>query len=685
MKRTLSERYEPGLGSRLWRPVKTRELIIGLVLALVLPWFAAWMTTDLSVFERFPGLTFLAATVGATLVGRLSASVVATVTSATLVTYNQLLPEGGIDNAALDLLALAFFVAVSFSVAYALAQKEAASERAAADRSGIERLAAEVAVERNTIEQILQQMPVGVIVTDAQGTMTVANRRAAEILRVRVPLGQPLQDYIGESAETIHPVRENGVAYRPEELPLARALAAGEVVLGETMTIERADGSAVNVEVDAAPIRRRGGAGIDGAVASFQDVTQRLEAQADLARISKRLLQIQTVTDATLGGLGVDDLVGLLLPKMRQVLDTDSATLLLVDRTGAFLVEHTTVGAETDGSATPIPIGTGIAGKIASTLAPLVAEDLSTYEVVRSWLTREMRSLMGVPLVYRGQIKGVIHVATRSTRRFTTDDLEVAELTANRIAAALERAALYDSRSAMAQELQRSLAPSTLPHIDGVELAALYRPFSPDQEIGGDFYDIYPHGEGTWGVVVGDVSGKGPKAAAIMGLAAHTVRALARYESRPSAVLSALNATLLRAERVNEEQFCTACEMRLRTEGGHVRVTLCVAGHPLPLLMRADGSVEEAGVPGTLLGSFGEPELHDAAFDLGPGDALVAYTDGLVERRDVGIDEGQRSLAELLSTCTGLSGGEIAARIERDLVEGADLDDDVAVFVIRKT
>ena len=138
-----------------------------------------------------------------------------------------------------------------------------------------------------------------------------------------------------------------------------------------------------------------------------------------------------------------------------------------------------------------------------------------------------------------------------------------------------------------------------------------------------------------------------------MGLAAHTVRALARYESRPSAVLSALNQTLLRAERVNEEQFCTACEMRLRAEPGHLRVTLCVAGHPLPLMMRADGSVEEAGVPGTLLGSFGEPELHDVVLDLRKGDALVAYTDGLVERRGVGIDEGQRDLADLLSTLHG--------------------------------
>ncbi len=677
-----AERSDPRLGSRLWRPEKTAELITGLGLAIVLPWFAAWMARDLAVFERFPGLTFLAATVAATLVGRLSASVVATVSSAVLVTTSHLLP-GGLDNLVINLLALLFFVAVSFTVAYALALKDAAGEQAAAGRSEIERLAAEVAAERNTMQQILTQIPHGVMVVDVEGKPTFTNARAKDILESGGTERPDLDEAAAEMLWTAR--RPDGTSYEPDEHPLMRSAATGEIVTGETMMVQRADGTMVTISIDSAPIASTGGVGIEGAVSSFQDVTERLDTLERLARTTRRLSRIQTVTDATLAGLGVDELADQLLRKIREVLGADSATLLLLDRTGAALVEHTTVGVETDGTTISVPIGRGFAGKIASTISPIVVEDLSTYEVVRPWLTRTMRSLMGVPLVYRGQVKGVIHVATRTHRRFTEDDIEVAELAANRIAAALERAALYDSRSAMAQALQRSLLPSTLPQIDGVELAGLYHPFSPDHEIGGDFYDAYPHGEGAWGVVVGDVSGKGPNAAAIMGLAAHTVRALARYESRPSAVLSALNETLLRAERVNEAQFCTACEMRLRAEANHLHVTLCVAGHPLPLVVRADGSVEEAGVPGTLLGSFVDPELHDVVLDLRPGDALVAYTDGLVERRGVGIDAGQRTLAALLSTLTGLSGSDIAARIERELVDDVVLDDDVAVFVIRKT
>jgi serine phosphatase RsbU (regulator of sigma subunit) len=125
--------------------------------------------------------------------------------------------------------------------------------------------------------------------------------------------------------------------------------------------------------------------------------------------------------------------------------------------------------------------------------------------------------------------------------------------------------------------------------------------------------------------------------------------------------------------------------MRLKVEPGHLRITLCSAGHPLPMVLRANGAIEQVGEPGTLLGSFRDLALHDVVLDLGPGDALVAFTDGLVERRDDGIDEGQRALAELLSTCTELSASEIKARIERDLVQTTTLDDDVAVFVIRKT
>ena len=461
-----------------------------------------------------------------------------------------------------------------------------------------------------------------------------------------------------------------------------RSLRHGQVVIGERMSIERADGSEVMIDVDTSPIRE--GGEITGGVAVFQDVTERVEVQRRLERTTERLEQIQAVTDAALASLSFDELADRLLHTVRQVLQTDSATLLLVDRSGTLLREHMTVGVETDGPDSPIPIGRGIAGSIAGSVTPLVIDDLSTKEAVRHWLTDRMRSFMGVPLVYRGQVRGVIHVATIDERHFSDDEVGVLELAATRIAAALERASLYDSRSAMSQALQQSLLPATLPTIEGVEIAALYRPFSPNDDVGGDFYDVFPHGSGAWGAVVGDVSGKGPGAAAVMGIAAHTVRALARYEERPSAVLGALNDILLGAERVATERFCTACQMRLRPGPEQLQVTVCLAGHPMPFVVRADGRVEQLGEPGTLLGTFADPVLHDVAIDLWPGDAIVAYTDGLVERRDLGIDVGEVQLAELLSGCAGFSADAIVERIEQHLVDQLLPDDDVAVVVVRQ-
>ena len=319
-------------------------------------------------------------------------------------------------------------------------------------------------------------MPGGVVVAAADGTL-MTNERAGQIFNVSIPGGHRLEEYrdMPELAalRAFHP---DGTPYPPEEGPLVRAL-QGEVILDEIMVVERADGSKVTVQVDAAPIGRSE-AGVEGAVATFHDVTERLAMQADLARASERLRQVQTITDAALGGLGVDDLVALLLPKVRDVLGTDSATLLLVDRTG------TAAGRALDGRRRVRRRGYAGAdrtrhrrqdrehGRADRRRRPV---DLRGRAIVAR--SSEMRSLMGVPLVYRGRVRGVVHVATREPRHFTADDVQLAELAANRIAARARASRPLRQPASMALELQRSLLPSTLPSIDGVELAALYRPY----------------------------------------------------------------------------------------------------------------------------------------------------------------------------------------------------------------
>jgi serine phosphatase RsbU (regulator of sigma subunit) len=656
-----------------------RDLLIGLALAVILPAAAAWLVRGIEVFDRLPGVPFLLAVIVAALVGRLVAGVIASFVSSVLILWFEL-PVGASSLDLGDMVGVGAFMAFSFLVAYSLASKDAA--RDAADRAGseIEALARTLAAERNTMRQVLQQMPSGVIVANGDGKIIVRNARSRDILEP----GRDPVELDADHERTWSARRPDGSRYRAGEFPLDRSLRTGEVVLGERIEIERHDGTIVVIEVDSGPIRSTQDDAIDGAVAVFQDVTERMETQERLARSTRRLQQLQAVTDATLSGLGFDDLARRLLSTLRAVLQTDSATLLLIDRSGTELVEHSTVGVETDGPSVTVPFGSGIAGKIASTATPLVADDLRSYEAHRHWLTDVMSSLMGAPLVYRGEVRGVIHVATQERRHFSVEELEVLELAANRIASALERASLADGRAAMAHALQRSLVPGTLPEVDGVELAALYRPFSPDAEIGGDFYGVFPHGDGSWSVAIGDISGKGPDAAAVMGLAAHTLRAAGRYESRPSAVLRALNDVLIEAERVHAERFCTVCQMRLRPGPDHLRVTLCLAGHPLPYLARADGSAEPVGKTGTILGSFSDPTLHDVTLDLRSGDALIAYTDGLVERRDVGVEAGERQLRACLSDCRGRSADEVVRVIEDRLLTDAFIDDDVALVVVRR-
>jgi len=183
--------------------------------------------------------------------------------------------------------------------------------------------------------------------------------------------------------------------------------------------------------------------------------------------------------------------------------------------------------------------------------------------------------------------------------------------------------------------------------------------------------------------MVGDVCGKGPKAAALMGAARHTIRAAALREHRPSAVLTMLNTAL--QQQSQDQWFCTVCYVRLRPQPGGARLTVCAGGHPLPAILRADGTVEFAGTPGTLLGVFTDIEVTDATVDLRPGDALVLFTDGLTDAERTGREFGQKWLADVLARNVGRSAEEIAAGLEREVLRNRTqgLPDDLAILVAK--
>jgi PAS domain S-box-containing protein len=299
-----------------------------------------------------------------------------------------------------------------------------------------------------------------------------------------------------------------------------------------------------------------------------------------------------------------------------------------------------------------------------------------------------VRAAMLVPMKARGRTLGVLALAALGeTRRFGPEELRLAEDLARRAALALDNARLYEQQRAVARMLQQSLLPERLPEFAGVELAARYRPAGDGTELGGDFYDAFPVDGDRLVMTIGDVTGKGAGAAALTGLTRHTLRTAAAFASHPVAVLGALNDQLL-AQRSARGKYCTVAVARMtRGEAGGVRAEVSVAGHPLPLVLRADGSVEALGRPGTLLGWVPDPNLYDVGADLGPGDAIVLYTDGLNEARTPDGLLGDDRLAAVLRGCAGFGAGAIAARLEHAALspQRHRPRDDVAIAVARVT
>jgi PAS domain S-box-containing protein len=312
-----------------------------------------------------------------------------------------------------------------------------------------------------------------------------------------------------------------------------------------------------------------------------------------------------------------------------------------------------------------------------------------------------LKSYMIVPLVARGRTLGVISlVSAESGRRYGQAELELAEELARRAALAVDNARLYSGRIQVARTLQDGLLPSRLPEVPGVEVGVRYLS-AGEGDVGGDFYDLFDlrradqNGSSdptsSWGVVIGDVSGKGAEAAALLALARYTIRTLATRESHPSAVLDGLNEAILRQRREHaDHKFCTVAYAKLETNEGNTehgaKITVCRGGHSAPLLLKADGSISKLGPPGRALGVFDDANLTEWEAYLVLGDALVLYTDGVVEARSPdGLFFGEERLMALLRSSVALDASTIASRIEGAALNFQEqvLRDDIAVLVLR--
>jgi sigma-B regulation protein RsbU (phosphoserine phosphatase) len=393
------------------------------------------------------------------------------------------------------------------------------------------------------------------------------------------------------------------------------------------------------------------------------------------------------------GSLNVHRTVLSLLTLFRPRL-ADWATLVMPDSVSGGLVlfggndaSFSTVVARTSaaGSGLDRVLRTGRTERHAAADG-LSAKDLNSmvpYEPLRAEAA-ELRpgAVLGLGLTARGTTLGALVVVRGHGRSFDDSEVAFAEGIATRAAMALASARIYEERSLIASELQHRLRPRTLPHIDGVRLAARYRPAAEHLDIGGDFYDVFGSGN-DWLVSLGDVSGKGVEAAVLTDRTRQSIRTAAHFDRSPTAVLGALNSVFREA---GFDRFVTVVCARMRTvpSESHVEIELAAAGHPGPIVLRADGRVEQVQVSGTAIGLRPDIRYHAVDVRLDRGDAMLMFTDGVDEARGDDGFYGVERLMAFLPAYAGASPEVICEAAEQNVVEYLDgrSHDDIALLAV---
>lgn len=295
---------------------------------------------------------------------------------------------------------------------------------------------------------------------------------------------------------------------------------------------------------------------------------------------------------------------------------------------------------------------------------------------------------ISIPLVAHGRPLGRMTIGKYDNDEFTREDVDVADDLSRRVASAMENARLHERQAAMSEALQRSLLPAKEkePVIPGVDHAVYYRPADEKNVVGGDFYDVFKAEEGRWCFAIGDVCGTGPEAAAITGLARHTLRALAKEGLAPAVIMDRLNLAIL--EESISTRFLTMLYGEMTPnydEEGGMRVRMVSAGHPLPLRLSQKGEVSTFGGSQPLLGAFDDVGFATETYMVRPGELVLAVTDGVTERRNNNGMLGEEGLLEIFGHAQGLSAQAVISRIDRELEEYAPggSTDDTAMLVLR--
>jgi PAS domain S-box-containing protein len=554
------------------------------------------------------------------------------------------------------------------------------------------RLFADLARTEGQLEAILGNLGEAVTVQDDE-RMVYANQAAADLLGASTP-EELLATSREELAHRFVLLDEAGEPLEPERFPGRLALAGGHPEPLLVRNVIRATGEERWLVTKATPVLDEQGA-VTLSVTVFEDVTQvrRAERQQRFLSDASKLVSSSLDVAATL-----EKVAWAVVPELADWCRVDvvgeqgvptQGAVAHVDERGRDLLLRLRAHHPQDEQST-------IAGVMQSG-EPLVFPEVDE-EVMHRYsdddehfaLLRDIgtRSAVMVPMTAGDTVLGVITIATAaSERRLGEEELGILQELGRRAGIAVENARVYAARSHIAMTLQRSLLPPRLPAVPGMTIAARFRAAGEGSEVGGDFYDLFPV-EGGWMVIIGDVTGKGPEAAAITSLARYTMRTAAMYEQSPAAVLDRLNRAL--EGDPDRRRLCTAICARVEPDGdlpGGIRVTLACGGHPPPFLVSPGRPPRPLGASGPLLGAFSGGDWSQDHLTMRPREAIVLYTDGVTDTRGSHERFGQDRLAAVLEETAGRDADEIAGRVDdalRAFQEGPQRDD-VALLVLRAT
>jgi putative methionine-R-sulfoxide reductase with GAF domain len=402
--------------------------------------------------------------------------------------------------------------------------------------------------------------------------------------------------------------------------------------------------------------------------------TESFPLDAELEQDAEQLRRIQTVTDASLAHLEIDELLDTLLERVREILEVDTAAILLIDRSSREMVATAAKGIEEEvRSGIRIPIGQGFAGRVAAERRAVILEHVDRTNVRNPiLLDLGIRSLVGVPLIADGDTIGVLHVGTLGSRSFSDHDAELLQLVADRAALAINAGLLKQDRT-VATALQRSLLPR-LPEISGLEIAARYLP-GHDRLVGGDWYDVFELPTGHVGAAIGDVVGHGLRSATVMGRIRNALRAYALDSDDPAAVLTRLDDMVCHFE---PDEMATVLYGVFDPD--RRRMTVSVAGHPLPLMTSPTADAQLVDAPADPpIGSAAAAPRRATEVPVSEGATIYFFTDGVVERRGEHIEVGLERLRETAIPGPPHRG---CTRIVSQLLAGEQPDDDAAVLAV---